>query len=260
MQGLFSGENCPKCISCEFAHNNSWYVTFDSDEDAQRAYRYLREEVREFQGKPIMARIKAKPMNRMPMNSSNQGNSGGGGGSVSGGGGGVAPAGQGVQPKNGFRSPPVFEATRTFPPTMVYTNGSSASPLNYTNPVQIIYPTQQQAPQPTFGYNPHILHWPAGQPYYDIGSVFTVNGLAPQSPFPKPPTSKFNNLRSKKRTTASLPDTTRVTPVMVPPLAATPLVLPKNTAVMLDARQSDEQRLDSDDRRGDKDATGSLMR
>lgn len=48
-QGLFSGENCPKCISCEFAHNNSWYVTFESDEDAQRAYRFLREEVREFQ-------------------------------------------------------------------------------------------------------------------------------------------------------------------------------------------------------------------
>lgn len=227
-------------------------MTFDSDEDAQRAYRFLREEVREFQGKPIMARIKAKPMNRMPMNNSNQGSSSSSGG---------APAGQGVQPKNGFRSPPVFEATRTFPPTMVYTNGSSASTLNYPNPVQIIYPTQQQTPQPAFGYNPHILHWPAGQPYYDIGSVFTVNGLAPQSPFPKPPSSKFNNsLRSKKRTTTSLPDTTRVTPVMVPPLAATPLVLPKTTAVMLDARQSDDQRLDSDDRRGDKDATGSLMR
>lgn len=42
-------------------------MTFESDEDAQRAYRYLREEVREFQGKPIMARIKAKPMNRMPI-------------------------------------------------------------------------------------------------------------------------------------------------------------------------------------------------
>lgn len=36
-------------ISCEFAHNNSWYITFENDEDAQRAFLYLREEVKEFQ-------------------------------------------------------------------------------------------------------------------------------------------------------------------------------------------------------------------
>ena len=44
-------------MSCEFAHNNSWYVSFESDEDAQRAYRYLREDVQTFQGKPIMVSI-----------------------------------------------------------------------------------------------------------------------------------------------------------------------------------------------------------
>lgn len=48
-QNLFSGKGCPKLISCEFAHNSSWYVTFENDEDAQKAYRFLREEVREFQ-------------------------------------------------------------------------------------------------------------------------------------------------------------------------------------------------------------------
>ena len=63
-QNLFAGPSCPKIVSCENALNNSWYVTFDSDEDAQKAYRYLREEVREFKGQQIMARIKAKPMNR----------------------------------------------------------------------------------------------------------------------------------------------------------------------------------------------------
>ncbi|XP_061549326.1 la ribonucleoprotein 4Aa isoform X1 [Phycodurus eques] len=59
VESLFKNGNCPKVISVEFAHNNNWYITFQSDTDAQQAYEYLREEVKTFQGKPIMARIKA---------------------------------------------------------------------------------------------------------------------------------------------------------------------------------------------------------
>lgn len=117
-QNLFSGENCPRLISCEFAHNSSWYVTFESDEDAQRAYRYLREEVREFQGKPIMARIKAKPMNRLPLH----------------------PV---TNVKNGFRATPPPTAVydpAAFPPgqqRFIYTNGTPGQPVTTFN--QVLY-------------------------------------------------------------------------------------------------------------------------
>nr|XP_022918051.1 la-related protein 4 isoform X1 [Onthophagus taurus] len=168
---LFSGENCPRLISCEFAHNNSWYVTFESDEDAQRAYKYLREEVREFQGKPIMARIKAKPMNRLPMPP-------------------VAPL------KNGFRLTPsstVFDPA-AFPPgqqRFIYPNNTSGQPVTYSNQVQI-YPYQQQP-----FYTSVVQAWHTGGPYYDISSVFQVNGLAPQTTF-KPQYNRTNTRQRKQ--------------------------------------------------------------
>lgn len=177
VKALFSGEGCPRLISCEFAHNNSWYVTFESDEDAQRAYRFLREEVREFQGKPIMARIKAKPMNRLPMP--------------------PVPS-MGAAMKNGYRTPPAAlydpNAYQGSQQRFLYTNGSSLPPsVSYGNQVHV-YTFQQQPPF----YASMIQPWTTSPPYYDIGTVFSVNGLAPQGSFSKPPSSRYMPRRNKR--------------------------------------------------------------
>ncbi|KAK3714108.1 hypothetical protein QZH41_017938, partial [Actinostola sp. cb2023] len=66
VNALFEGEGCPKHSKCEFVGNDYWYIHFDDEDSAQKAYKYLREEVRTFKGKPIMARIKANTIHQAP--------------------------------------------------------------------------------------------------------------------------------------------------------------------------------------------------
>ena len=35
VKNLFNSNSCPKFVNCEFAHNDSWYVSFDSESDAR---------------------------------------------------------------------------------------------------------------------------------------------------------------------------------------------------------------------------------
>ncbi|XP_011299387.1 la-related protein CG11505 isoform X4 [Fopius arisanus] len=181
VKNLFSGEGCPRLISCEFAHNSSWYVTFESDEDAQKAYRFLREEVKEFQGKPIMARIKAKPMtNRLPIPA-------------------PVPGVSGI--KNGYRTPPpppVYDPSSYPPgqPIFRFTNGTTMPQTTmppYANQVHLYH-------QPF--YPASMMHWgpAAGPTYFDMTtSVFAMNGLNPHNSFK--PHTRYNprNSRNKHR-------------------------------------------------------------
>lgn len=148
IESLFDSENCPKFVSCEFAHNNSWYVTFESDEDAHRAYCYLREKVKTFQGKPIMARIKAKSITRASF----------------------------IQPsKNGLRQP--VEST-------MYLNQPQQQQQRYNYSSIPTVPYNNQQVYPPF-YPPTMLQaWaPATPACFDLGTVFSINGLAPQASF-----------------------------------------------------------------------------
>ncbi|KAL5489573.1 hypothetical protein EMCRGX_G018683 [Ephydatia muelleri] len=61
---LLTNEKCPKLLSCEFVENNCWYIGFSSEEDAQKAYQFVREDVKEFMGVPIGARIKGTTVQR----------------------------------------------------------------------------------------------------------------------------------------------------------------------------------------------------
>ncbi|XP_042232347.1 la-related protein 4-like isoform X2 [Homarus americanus] len=187
IESMFKSEECPKVVSCEFVHNSSWYVTFESDEDAQKAYWYLRGVVKTFKDKPILARIKTKPISRLGCLSvlPSYGNKGAGEGKE-----GTAPP-----------STPGSAGLQSGP-------GTPASSSNFNNPgnQRFMYPTPSSAnantysysyttpttPMPTAFFYPNMMQWTPPGGFYDINSFLQFNGLSPQAAF-KPPTN--HNIR-----------------------------------------------------------------
>ncbi|KAL1430952.1 hypothetical protein MTO96_014377 [Rhipicephalus appendiculatus] len=205
IEALFkASDKCPQFMSCEFAHNSSWYVTFESDEDAQQAYRYLREEVRSFQGKPIMARIKAKPISRasfLPPYKNGLRHQpphlmAGGEGL------GSAPAAAAVPAAaaasgpapGGVSAQPLSTSQPAAATTPVAPQQTTQASTFYQGPLQVNYGPASAGSNsagpgtaqlyPPF-YPPAMLQtWtPATPTCFDLGTVFSMNGLAPQATY-----------------------------------------------------------------------------
>ncbi|XP_047483164.1 uncharacterized protein LOC125035076 isoform X3 [Penaeus chinensis] len=179
IEAMFKSDECPKVVSCEFVHNSSWYVTFESDEDAQKAYWYLRGVVKTFKDKPILARIKTKPVSRLGCLSvlPSYGNKGGGEGKEGSGppstpGSAGLPGGPGTPaPNTNFNNPGGQRFMYSSTPSTVTANSYTYS---YTTPAAFFYP--------------NMVQWTAPGGFYDINGFLQFNGLSPQAAF-KPPSN-----------------------------------------------------------------------
>ena len=53
-QEIFNHPQCPKIQSCEFALNGTWYITFETESDAMKAYTFLQEVAKNFKVRNAM--------------------------------------------------------------------------------------------------------------------------------------------------------------------------------------------------------------
>ncbi|KAL8618798.1 hypothetical protein ACOMHN_000226 [Nucella lapillus] len=163
VEELFQHEKCPKLQHCEFAHNGYWYVTFNTDEDCASAFCFLRERNIMFRNKPVLARIKARPLVRS-------------------GGGNPYPSKAASQPQQDQAVPYLRQQQAQFP--------IMAAPMPQF---------QQQVPQavaPFHLYNLQTMmpQWPntAAHTFLDPGAMLTMNGL--QATAVKPSTNHSRNM------------------------------------------------------------------
>ncbi|XP_045106976.1 LOW QUALITY PROTEIN: nascent polypeptide-associated complex subunit alpha, muscle-specific form-like [Portunus trituberculatus] len=188
IESVFKSDECPKVVSCEFVHNSSWYVTFESDEDAQKAYWYLRGVVKTFKDKPILARIKTKPISRLGCLSvlPSYGGKAGGGTEAKEAGSGTAPPSAQPSPSGatgGARSGAGTQAAAgnygSSGGRFLFSTHQSVNPGSYTYTY-----TPASSPMPTAYFYPNVMQWtPPPGGFYDINSFLQFNGLSPQGTF-----------------------------------------------------------------------------
>lgn len=54
VEEIFTAGDCASFVSCEPANNGYWYVTFETEEQAQQAFHYINETLQEYRGQRIM--------------------------------------------------------------------------------------------------------------------------------------------------------------------------------------------------------------
>ncbi|XP_031568865.1 la-related protein 4B-like isoform X2 [Actinia tenebrosa] len=146
VKALFEGEGCPKHVKCEFVGNDYWYIHFENEDCAQKAYEYLREEVKTFKGKPIMARMKANAIHST------------------------------ATPKSVPSTPPQMDNTVITPPHQA----TMFTRFQYP-PVQPMFNSAQQYGPPFYAAPPNMMHtWPPAQHFQDQHMQgFPHNGYNP---------------------------------------------------------------------------------
>ncbi|CDW54405.1 La protein 4 [Trichuris trichiura] len=205
---LFNSDQCPKLLSCECALQNSWYANFESDDDAERAYIYLRDVVKTFKDKPILARFKTASIARVPNGYGTRPvpvsmtymapnfaifNGSPAVGTINA----IAPVENFAYtaPVNGPPMQPFVTLAPAMEAIPADASAQIGAPANFAQPKVVYYTPAPSQPAPTFLPVPQAATTPfvaaaataamfgSTWPPFDLGQILAMNGFQPQGTF-----------------------------------------------------------------------------